>query len=116
MLLNSFLNGITYLLLEDMCQKDMEPSLTLHRQPPSTRFRIRQFMQPRRLMCFLLQALSFEYQDYGVKLLAVCLGATDTHFFDGFKTAASRLRMPEDGENHRKALKVERVSVRTVYL
>ena len=35
-------------------------------------------------------------QDYGVKLLAVCPGATDTHFFDGFKTAASRLRMPED--------------------
>lgn len=54
MLLNIVsLTELTYLLLEDMCQKDMEPSLTLHRQPPSTRFRIRQFMQPRRLMCFL---------------------------------------------------------------
>ena len=50
------------------------------------------------------QALSFEYQDYGVKLLAVCPGATDTHFFDGFKTAARRLRMPEDVvSNHRKS-------------
>lgn len=55
MLLNIVsLTELTYLLLEDMCQKDMEPSLTLHRQPPSTRFRIRQFMQPRRLMCFFL--------------------------------------------------------------
>lgn len=66
-------------------------------------------------MLSLTQALSFEYQDYGVKLLAVCPGATDTHFFDGFKTAASRLRMPEDVvRTTEKALKKGKVFVRTV--
>lgn len=98
MLLNIVsLTELTYLLLEDMCQKrhgtviNIASAASFNPLPYSA-----VYAATKAYVLSLTQALSFEYQDYGVKLLAVCPGATDTHFFDGFKTAARRLRMPED--------------------
>ena len=44
----------------------------------------------------LSQALSYEYHSRGVQVLAVCPGATDTHFFDRFPPATQHLRRPEE--------------------
>ena len=96
MLLNIVsLTELTYLLLEDMCQKrhgtviNIASAASFNPLPYSA-----VYAATKAYVLSFTQALSFEYQDYGVKLLAVCPGATDTHFFDGFKTAARRLRMP----------------------
>ena len=42
------------------------------------------------------ESLHYEYKNYNVKVLAVCPGATDTHFFDHFGAVTKKLRKPED--------------------
>lgn len=45
------------------------------------------------------ESLSFEYKDKGIRMLAVCPGATDTHFFDNYDAVVKKLRKPEDVVN-----------------
>jgi len=45
------------------------------------------------------ESINFEYKDYGVHALAVCPGATDTHFFDDYNAVVKKLRKPEDVVN-----------------
>lgn len=45
------------------------------------------------------EALSYEYKRFNLKVLAVCPGPTDTHFFDSFDNSTNRLRKPEDVVN-----------------
>lgn len=47
----------------------------------------------------LTEALYYEYKDMGIKFLAVCPGATDTHFFDKIGRMKGELRKPEDVVN-----------------
>ncbi|ENY8511825.1 short chain dehydrogenase family protein [Clostridioides difficile CD45] len=42
------------------------------------------------------ESVSFEYKDKGIRVLAVCPGATDTHFFDNYDAVVKKLRKPQD--------------------
>lgn len=47
----------------------------------------------------LTEALYYEYKDKGIQFLAVCPGATDTHFFDKIGRMKGELRKPQDVVN-----------------
>ena len=47
----------------------------------------------------LTEALHYEYKDMGIQCLAVCPGATDTHFFDNIESWNGSMRRPEDVVN-----------------
>lgn len=42
------------------------------------------------------QSLAYEYRKLGVRLMAVCPQATNTHFFDDFNKMKGKMRQPED--------------------
>ena len=42
------------------------------------------------------QSVDYEYRDKGVRVLAVCPQATNTHFFDKFDKMSDKMREPED--------------------
>ncbi|WP_312045611.1 SDR family NAD(P)-dependent oxidoreductase [Anaerotignum sp.] len=94
------LTELTYLILGDMCEKkqgtiiNIASAASFNPLPYSA-----VYAATKAYVLSLTESLSYEYKKYGIRVLAVCPGATDTHFFDNFGAVTNNLRRPEDVVN-----------------